>query len=51
MPSRLILTLATLATLAACTNDMPAAEPGVAVTGKAEMGVVVGGDEATEVQN
>lgn len=51
MPSRLILTLAALATLVACTNDMPAADPGVAVTGEAELGVVVGGAEATEVQN
>lgn len=51
MTSRLILTLVTLLTLAACANDMPSTEPGMAVTGDAQMGVVVGGDETATTEN
>lgn len=46
MTTRLILTLAAVLTLAACVNNTPATESGVAVTGEAQMGVVVGDTES-----
>lgn len=51
MTSRLILTLVALLTLAACASDLPTPEPGIAVSGAAKIGVVVGDAPANEVAN
>ncbi|MDO8312514.1 MAG: hypothetical protein Q7T25_11300 [Sideroxyarcus sp.] len=39
MTSRLILTLAALLTLVACADTTPTAEPGLSISGEAEMGI------------